>query len=268
MFITRSSSRYFSRRSSQNWKKLGSGTQSSSRIMASSTCSNTQLMPLAGRRPHPRLRSAKWRSTWQGQSTCATMSRTAAHRWTSSGRSGRGPSAMRNRRSGRALAISAKTRAVCWGRLKMIKATGVRMLPSPRTIITYKVHNPSEPLVIGFARGRMDHLQDTLLQASLQHIQRPNNIGINEVARCLIGVWNGNERPQVKDDLTIGNGAPHRGGIGQVPEHDFQGGLHVIAHVFQQSPIIARVIVHKRAYAGASAHQSFCKMAPDESPCP
>jgi hypothetical protein len=84
----------------------------------------------------------------------------------------------------------------------------------------------------------MDHLQDTLLQAGLQHVQSPNDISINEVARRLIRVWNGNERSQVKDDLTIGNGATHHGGIGQIPEHDFQGSLHVVVHVFQQSPII------------------------------
>jgi hypothetical protein len=84
----------------------------------------------------------------------------------------------------------------------------------------------------------MDHLQDTLLEASLQHVQRPNNIGINEVAWRLIRVWDGNERPQVKDDLAIGHGATHHGGIGQIPEHDFQGGLHIVGHIFQQPPVI------------------------------
>jgi hypothetical protein len=71
----------------------------------------------------------------------------------------------------------------------------------------------------------------------------------------------------VKDDLAIGNNATHHGGIGQIPEYDFQGGLHVIIHVFQQSPIIPRVIMHERAHAGASSHQSFREMTPDESPC-
>jgi hypothetical protein len=114
----------------------------------------------------------------------------------------------------------------------------------------------------------MDYLQDALFQAGLQHVQRPNDIGINEVARRLIGVRNGNERPQVKDDLAIGNGTTHHRGIGQISEHDFQGGLHVFVHVFQQSPVIARVIMHERAHAGASPHQSFREMTADESPCP
>jgi hypothetical protein len=42
----------------------------------------------------------------------------------------------------------------------------------------------------------------------------------------------------VKDQLAIGHSATHRGGIGQIPEHDFHGGLHVVVHVFQQSPVI------------------------------
>ena len=112
----------------------------------------------------------------------------------------------------------------------------------------------------------MDHLQDALLQAGLQHVQRPNDIGINKVTRRLIRVWDGNERPQVKDDLAIGNSATHRSGIGQIPEYDFQSGLHVVAHVFQQSPVIPRVIMHKRTHARASSHQSFREMTPDESP--
>jgi hypothetical protein len=72
----------------------------------------------------------------------------------------------------------------------------------------------------------------------------------------------------MKDNLTIGNSATHHRGIRQIPEYDFKDGLHIVVHVFQQSPIIPRVIMHKRTHAGASAHQSFREMTPDESPCP
>ena len=48
-------SRYFSNNSEQNWKKVGSGKQSSSRMIASSTCSNTHVIPVATRCPHPRF---------------------------------------------------------------------------------------------------------------------------------------------------------------------------------------------------------------------
>src|SRR5437867_36599 len=61
---------------------------------------------------------------WQGQSTRATISRTAAQRAASEATFGRGPSAMRKRAGGRAPRMAAKTRSVTSGRLKMMKATG------------------------------------------------------------------------------------------------------------------------------------------------
>src|SRR6185436_1642924 len=109
----------------------------------------------------------------------------------------------------------------------------------------------------------MDHLRDALLQTGLQHIQGTNDVGINEVARRLIRIWDSNEGAQVKDDLAIGHSATYHGGIGQISEHDLHGVLHVVAHVLQLSPIITRVIVYERAYACTSAHQPFCEMTPN-----
>src|SRR5437868_375350 len=97
-----SSSRYLSKSSWQNLKKEECGTQSSSKIIASSTCSNTQEIPVAGRTPHPRLLSEKEAETLQGQSTKLTSARVVSHNFLSSELFSRGPSAIMKRRSGAA----------------------------------------------------------------------------------------------------------------------------------------------------------------------
>ncbi len=125
MCATRLSSRYRCRSSSQKRKKLGSGRQSSSRMIAWSTVSKTQSRPLDTRRRQPMFASAYFVSTSQSQSTWSMMARVTAHASASPGRFARGPSATTSSFGGLAWATAANTRRVVAGRLKMTKATGV-----------------------------------------------------------------------------------------------------------------------------------------------
>ena len=104
---------------------MGSGRQSSSRMIASSTWRKTQSRPLEIRFRQPRFTSEKFFRTSQGQSTRSIAARVAAQLSASPGRSGRAPSATTSSFAGRARRISSNTRAVVSGRLKMMKTTGV-----------------------------------------------------------------------------------------------------------------------------------------------
>src|ERR1700722_17266216 len=97
--------------------------QSSSGRMARSNREKTQSIPLDIRRRQPRFTSEKFRRTSQVQLMVSTILREAWH--ASPFASLRGPSATSKSAAGLALAISAKTRAVCSGRLKRKIATGV-----------------------------------------------------------------------------------------------------------------------------------------------
>src|SRR5262245_43806833 len=87
------------------------------------------------------------------------MARVAAHRSASPGRSGRGPSPTMRSVRGRARETSAKTRAVTAGRLKTIRATGVRVTErgpgrSHRPDVVHERHDSPNVVLDSTLRGR------------------------------------------------------------------------------------------------------------------
>ena len=92
IWAIRGSSRYRSSNSSQNGKKLGTGTQSSSRIIPSPSPSRNQSIAPATPLRHPTFSVRNRVSTRQSQSTSAASARTSATLSASSGRWARGPS--------------------------------------------------------------------------------------------------------------------------------------------------------------------------------
>lgn len=109
----------------QKWKNSDDGTQSSSRMIASSTCSKSQSRPETTLVLQPRFFSEKLVNRSQSQSTFEAISLVLFTNSRSSEWALRGPSAIRKSFCGRTFLISKNTRSVSFGRLKMIKAMGV-----------------------------------------------------------------------------------------------------------------------------------------------
>src|SRR3989344_4348090 len=118
-------SRKCSNISAQKRKNDWSGKQSSSKIIPSSTFSKNQVIAVDAPNLQPRFFSLNNVLTSHGQSIFLIISRACRHFSMFSGRSNRGPSAAINNFSGRAFLISAKTRQVGSGRLKIINNSGV-----------------------------------------------------------------------------------------------------------------------------------------------
>ena len=123
-----SSSRYFANNSSTKRKNELSGTQSSSRMMPSSSFSKNQSILPDTFRPQPRFSSRKSVLTSHSQSTSPTIFLTSSHRSDSPDRFTRGPSAAIYNTPGRAILIASNTCLVVSGRLNTRNNTGDTVL--------------------------------------------------------------------------------------------------------------------------------------------
>src|SRR5690606_18092241 len=121
--MIRRSSLYRMSSSSQNAKKDSSGTQSSSRIIPSTSCSKNQSIDVETPLSAPRWLSRNKVFTSQGQSTCPAIARAASHNCPSAGVSG--PSAAIYNRGGFARRIRSKTCCVDSGLSKIMNRTGL-----------------------------------------------------------------------------------------------------------------------------------------------
>ena len=97
---------------------------------------------------------------------------------------------------------------------------------------------------------------------------RPQDVGLNDVVRVVIGIRNRDQGPEVKDPLAPVDGPADGAGVFQVAALDLDGGLNIGGQVAQIAAVVAAVVADERPDLVAVPDQPLGQVAADEPPCP
>ena len=99
----------------------------------------------------------------------------------------------------------------------------------------------------------------------LQQIEGAVDIDIDAGLRCRIGIGNGDQGGQVKDDFAAFDEGAHLRAVAHVAKLDAHLGPRLVGNLVEPATASEGIVERQRRHLGAAAHQRLGQMRADES---
>jgi hypothetical protein len=118
---------------------------------------------------------------------------------------------------------------------------------------------------IDLARRGVHHPQRAVLACRLEHIQRAEHIGFRVALRRRIGIRDGDERGEVKDDFLPLGEAAHEARIANIAAHQRQLAASFVGQIIEPSMVVEGIVQAKRRHLGVALHELLGQMRTDKA---